>query len=202
MSTLCQRIMLTPCQSIMSTPCQSIMSTPSQGIMSTPRQRIMSTPCQGIMLTPSLSSRVGSISVLSMKEKAHTTSSSFLESSSPNNNMYTLPSSITVNSYASLHKTPIAYFTPTLSVYSCHHSPVNTYTYAHPMGSGGSNSQSSVGGSSSILNMEEDSLEEKTNRGTGSRKPPCTPRAEVVVDPTTLDFRERFKMLQVSSRYF
>ncbi|RXG67492.1 Tyrosine-protein kinase Drl [Armadillidium vulgare] len=137
----------------------------------------------------------GSVSVISTKERGHTTSSSFLESSAPNN-LYTIPSSITVNSYASLNKTPIAYFTPTLSAYSCHHSPVNTYTYARPMGSKDSISSSSVDDSSSILNMETDSLEEKPLKESTASRKGTFQKSEVLMNPSTIDFREKFKILQ------
>ncbi|XP_069173287.1 tyrosine-protein kinase Dnt [Procambarus clarkii] len=105
------------------------------------------------------------------------TNSTLLRAATPNNNTYTLPSSVTINSYASLRKltTPITPLTP---------AHVSTTASLTPC--------SRESGSREVCDVSRDSGSRDTCQSSSSLS-----RSEVIVDPSAAELQERFRQMEV-----
>ncbi|KAK4298455.1 hypothetical protein Pmani_029203 [Petrolisthes manimaculis] len=114
------------------------------------------------------------------------TNSTLLRPATPNNNTYTLPSSITINSYASLRKltTPITPLTP-LTPAHAHNHVSTTVSLTQCSRESGS----------------RDACDTSRDRESGSRdtcqSSSTLSRSEVVVDPSAAELQERFRQMEV-----
>lgn len=117
------------------------------------------------------------------------TNSTLLRPATPNNNTYTLPSSITINSYASLRKltTPITPLTP-LTPAHAHNHVSTTVSLTQCSRESGS----------------RDACDTSRDRESGSRdtcqSSSTLSRSEVVVDPSAAELQERFRQMEVKIR--
>lgn len=115
------------------------------------------------------------------------TNSTLLRAATPNNNTYTLPSSITINSYASLRKltTPITPLTPLTPAHA--HNQVSTTVSLTQC--------SRESGSRDACDASRDSGSRDTCQSSSSLS-----RSEVIVDPSAAELQERFRQMEVSNR--
>ena len=113
------------------------------------------------------------------------TNSTLLRAATPNNNTYTLPSSITINSYASLRKltTPITPLTPLTPAHA--HNQVSTTVSLTQC--------SRESGSRDACDNSRDSGSRDTCQSSSSLS-----RSEVIVDPSAAELQERFRQMEVS----
>ncbi|KAG7170750.1 Tyrosine-protein kinase RYK-like [Homarus americanus] len=112
------------------------------------------------------------------------TNSTLLRAATPNNNTYTLPSSVTINSYASLRKltTPITPLTPLTPAHA--HNHVSTTASLTPC--------SRESGSREVCDLSRDSGSRDTCQSSSSLS-----RSEVIVDPSAAELQERFRQMEV-----
>ncbi|KAK8407468.1 hypothetical protein O3P69_002188 [Scylla paramamosain] len=112
------------------------------------------------------------------------TNSTLLRAATPNNNTYTLPSSITINSYASLRKltTPITPLTPLTPAHA--HNQVSTTVSLTQC--------SRESGSRDACDASRDSGSRDTCQSSSSLS-----RSEVIVDPSAAELQERFRQMEV-----
>ncbi|XP_063592101.1 tyrosine-protein kinase Dnt-like [Penaeus indicus] len=112
------------------------------------------------------------------------TNSTLLRAATPNNNTYTLPSSVTINSYASLRKltTPITPLTPLTPAHSLPHAPATVSLTPC----------SRESGSREACDASRDSGSRDTCQSSSSLS-----RSEVIVDPSAAELQERFRQMEV-----
>ncbi|XP_076038804.1 tyrosine-protein kinase RYK-like isoform X2 [Oratosquilla oratoria] len=126
------------------------------------------------------------------------TTTTLLRPTTPNNNTYTLPSSVTINSYTSLRKltTPL---TP-----QTHPTPTPTLTAASRDGSRDTCAASRDGSRDTCVASRDGSRDTCVASRDGSRdtcqSSSSLSRSEVIVDPSAADLHERFRQLEVERR--
>lgn len=132
-------------------------------------------------LTPALSRSINDLGV----KARPMTNSTLLRAATPNNNTYTLPSSVTINSYASLRKltTPITPLTPLTPAHSLPHAPATVSLTPC----------SRESGSREACDASRDSGSRDTCQSSSSLS-----RSEVIVDPSAAELQERFRQMEVS----
>ena len=119
-----------------------------------------------------------------IKVRPITASSTLLRVPTPSKNTYALPSTLTLNSYASLQK--VSSMTPGSTAFS------HSHTYLHSaLGTNCTSRDGTLDGTKDKLaDIGRDSKDNLYSSNTINR-------SEVLVDPTAADLQERFRQLQV-----